>query len=443
MKGFLYGQSEYYLLNSSNKIKDYVAYAKENSFDFLTITDNNLYGSYKFYKECKKNNIKPIIGLEYSFIYGNTANNSKLIIYAKNNEGFKELSYIESMVRLENANKLDIIKKSNNLIYIFVFNDSFIEKLFKGDTKNIDNDLKIINDLDAYIGLSYSNDFNRYDLNLMVESYAKTNHIKTINIHQCLYLDKRDRVIYEALNKINEHEYDKVSDFSFKTNPDYDILIDKLIEEINIDFFDHKFSLPKFYNTKGVSSKEYLEALAHKGLEKRGLYFKDYIVRLEYELSIIDKMGFNDYLLIVWDYIRYSKTNNILVGPGRGSAAGSLVAYTLGITDIDPLKYGLLFERFLNPERVSMPDTDTDFPIDKRDLVSAKKSNDIAYPRQIAMYLCRTVGQMSFPRIGNDFGGRDHTTVMHAYKKIEKEVKENTNTKLIVESVKTIITNKK
>ena len=83
------------------------------------------------------------------------------------------------------------------------------------------------------------------------------------------------------------------------------------------------------------------------------------------------------------------------------------------------------------------------FKIDKRDLISAKKSNDIAYPRQIAMYLCRTVGQMSFPRIGNDFGGRDHTTVMHAYKKIEKEVKENTNTKLIVESVKTIITNKK
>ena len=369
MKGFLYGQSEYYLLNSANKIKDYVAMAKENSFDFLTITDNNLYGSYKFYKECKKNNIKPIIGLEYSFIYEIDNRYSKVIIYAKNNQGFKDLSYIESMVKINNINDLSILKKNDNLIYIFVFNDSFIERSFLANSPSIDNDLSIIKELNGFIGLSYTNDYNKYDINLNLESYCKTNHIKTINIHQCLYLEKKDRVIYETLNKINEHEYDKISDFSFLTNPEFDYSIDKLINEINVDIFDNKFNLPQFKNTKGVSSKEYLEALAHKGLEKRGLYFKEYISRLEYELSIIDKMGFNDYLLIVWDYIRYSKTNNILVGPGRGSAAGSLVAYSLGITDIDPLKFGLLFERFLNPERVSMPDIDTDFPTNKRDLV--------------------------------------------------------------------------
>lgn len=143
-----------------------------------------------------------------------------------------------------------------------------------------------------------------------------------------------------------------------------------LINFIDLDLSKRKIDLPNFKTNKDISSKEYLNNLSLKGLNKRLKDYTgdklDYYQRLDYELEVIDKMGFNDYFLIVWDFIRYAKTNGIMVGPGRGSAAGSLVAYSIGITNINPLKYDLLFERFLNPERVTMPDIDTDFSDERR-----------------------------------------------------------------------------
>ena len=204
MKGFFYGQSEYYFLNSSNKIEDYVKMAKKNSFDFLTITDNNLYGSYKFYKECIKNNIKPIIGLEFSFMYGLETNESKLLIYAKNNQGFNDLLKLDSKIKIDNKSTIDLIAKNDNLIYIFVFDDSFLERSFMNSYQSLDNDFELVKELNAYVGLSYTNNFNKYDININVEKYCRMNHIKFMNIHKCLYLNKEDRIIYETLNKINE-----------------------------------------------------------------------------------------------------------------------------------------------------------------------------------------------------------------------------------------------
>ena len=142
---------------------------------------------------------------------------------------------------------------------------------------------------------------------------------------------------------------------------------------VSSDIIKEEYPLPKYPNKFGVGSMEYLSSLCNKGLTKRisgtNKNYDEYKKRLEHELEIIKKMGYEDYFLIVWDFVKFAKKNDILVGVGRGSAPGSLVAYSLGITDLDPLEYNLLFERFLNPERVSMPDIDIDFPDDKRDFV--------------------------------------------------------------------------
>ncbi|MBO7698025.1 MAG: DNA polymerase III subunit alpha, partial [Erysipelotrichaceae bacterium] len=175
---------------------------------------------------------------------------------------------------------------------------------------------------------------------------------------------------------LNDNDVTSESGRYFLSNEEYDRFYEKE-DLINTEVFANalnveinlKTSLPVYVNKNGIPSKDYLVSLCKEGLRRRlkNKVTSDYVRRLDYELSVIIKMNFEDYFLIVYDFILYAKKNGIMVGPGRGSAAGSLVAYCLGITDIDPMRYGLIFERFLNPERISMPDIDTDFPDDKRD----------------------------------------------------------------------------
>ena len=363
MKGFIYGQTEYNLLSSAIRLTDYVKYAKDNSFDFLTLTDKSLYASYKFYNLCKKNNIKPIIGIEYEYKVDNFK--SKVLMYANNDNGYKNLMKISTIINTNPDIDYNELFKYSDISYIFVLDDSYLEALIKSnDYELLNNYLAKIKQMNAYIGISYTNKPYNYELNKKAEELANNFFIKCLPIHHALYLKSEDEIVYRALRKIDNDEanINPFDDYSFLINPTLDKRIDDFVKNINYELYNDKLDLPKFPNTKGVSSFEYLEALCYKGLSKRGINDKKYNNRLDYELSVINKMGYNDYFLIVWDYVRYAKTNNILVGPGRGSAAGSLVAYCLGITDIDPLKYDLLFERFLNPERVSMPDIDTDFP---------------------------------------------------------------------------------
>ncbi|MBR4496212.1 MAG: DNA polymerase III subunit alpha [Acholeplasmatales bacterium] len=345
MKGILYGKSEYSMLESAIKLSSYIKKAKDNNASFLALTDVNLSGAYKFYKACQKENIKPILGLEYSFI-DIDLEKSKVLLYALNNEGYNELIKISTKIKTLKINSFEELKEYKNLAYIFVFNDSFLERTIKKDIELFNEAIfkyKSLNN--SYIGISYTNRLDKIELNKLMEEKANELNINILPIHECLYLD------YE--------------DYSFNIIDDK--RIDSFVEKINLDLYHDKIALPKYPNTKGYDSKEYLQALCFKGLEKRKKNLSNYIERLEYELSVINKMGYDDYFLIVWDFIKYAKTHDILVGPGRGSAAGSLVAYTLGITDVDPLEFGLLFERFLNPERVSMPDIDTDFPDIKRE----------------------------------------------------------------------------
>lgn len=372
MKGFFYGQTEYNMFDNTNRIDSYVKFAKENSFDFLTITDSNLYGNYKFYNLCVKNHIKPIVGLEYSFITEDQ-NYSKVLLYAKNNNGYQKLLRISSEVKINSVDSLEyILNDCDDLILIFVFNDSFFERMFLSrEYSLLDEYIMLISSKkSAYFGVSFTNKIDKHDLNKSFQEYV-LNRIKCVPIHQCKYLNNNDSIIYEALTQIGGKnvKLSSFEDYSFDANPICDDTIDEIVNSISLNLFTEHIALPKYPKTKNVSSKEYLKALCYKGLEKRKKYNEQYIERLNYELSIINKMNYDDYFLIVWDFIKYAKQNDILVGPGRGSAAGSLVAYCLGITEVDPLKYDLLFERFLNPERISMPDIDTDFPDIDRDKV--------------------------------------------------------------------------
>jgi len=376
MKGFLYGQTEFNMLQNTIHLNDYINTAKQEGFTFLSITDYNLYGCYKFYQACLKNGIKPIIGMEFCYVDEDNED-SYMLAYALNNKGYKELLKLSTYLNTnEKTLGLDFLGdlNINNLAFITVYNKSIIERYFKARAfSEVDRVLTQLAKLpNYYLGYSFTNRLDMLDSNQKIKEYC-SDKIKTLPLHQCCYLTNKDSICYEALTAIGGKniELSDFDDYSFDLNPIITDELKEFINKINLNLFTDKLMLPKYPKTKGATSFEYLKALCYKGLEKRlnNKRSMTYLKRLDYELLVINKMGFNDYFLIVWDFILYAKKHDILVGPGRGSAAGSLVAYCLGITDIDPIKHGLLFERFLNPERITMPDIDTDFPDDKRDEV--------------------------------------------------------------------------
>lgn len=344
MKSLIKVTTEYSLLESMIKIDELMSFCKENNISACGICDNNLFGVIEFYEKCLKNNIKPLIGLEVK------VTNLKLYLYAKNYSGYQNLIKLNTIAQQREISLFDLDNFSDNLILIIPY--SSIE-LFK-EVKNI---FKTI-----YIG--YTNEIEYKNASLINDKVIFLRDIRSLNVEDAKYLN--------YLNMIKNNT--SISNFQFidyQTNAyntsDKDDTKD-FVDEINIEIHNDKNYIPK-YNC--VDSYSHLKNLTQKGLNKRlgGNITNEYQERLDYELSVIKKMGFVDYFLIVYDYVLYAKKNGILVGVGRGSAAGSLVSYTLGITDIDPIKYNLLFERFLNPERVTMPDIDIDFENNKRDLV--------------------------------------------------------------------------
>lgn len=346
----LYIKTDYSLLSSLIKIDELINYLKKYNINTCAIVDNNLFGTMEIINKFNKNNIKPIIGLELNY------QEKTILLYAKNEFGYKNLIKLETY-KNEKEITIDILKKySDNLLCIIFDIDLY-------------NEFSIIYN-DLYIGTNNKED--------ELEKRKITKNLVFIN--KTLYLEKylykylpyifmiRDsKTIDDGTNFIyqNNHllSYEEIENKVSKDTIDNTIKISNMC---NLEL-SYELYMPK-YNVE--NSKEFLISLANRGLRKRlGNAPSVYQKRLDYELSIIINMHFEDYFLVVYDYIKYAKKNGILVGPGRGSAAGSLVSYSLGITDIDPIKYGLLFERFLNPERISMPDIDTDFPDVDRDKV--------------------------------------------------------------------------
>ena len=341
-------KTSYSLLQSLNEIKKLVSYASSLGYQSLAITDsNNMFGVPEFYGECKKHNIKPIIGIEL------TIEAKKILLYAMNNQGYKNLIKLSTIVSERSLTKEDLIQYKEDVLLIIpyqyfdetiyqIYNNHYIGYSNKEQASKIKEDRVLINDV-SYL---YKEDYKYLD-------YA--------------YMIKELKVLgeYELNTQQGKHLLMKEELYSLTT--EQDINTAKQISDLcTVELSFTKGLLPIYDET--IDDYEYLKYLCNKGLKRR---LKDnipeiYLKRLEKELSIIKQMDFCNYFLIVWDYVKYAKLNNILVGPGRGSAAGSLVSYTLGIIDIDPIKYDLLFERFLNPERITMPDIDIDFDSEKR-----------------------------------------------------------------------------
>lgn len=407
MDGFLYVQSEYSFFNSMNKITEYVKKAKEYGYESINITDDSMHGAYKFYKECIKNEIKPIIGLKVH-LESKSRIETYILAYALNEKGYKNLLRISSRQAIKGIIDIDYLSNlSNDLFFVTPGIEGEVEKnvldgLISEARQVLVKYKEKLNNF--YVGISLNNNLSNSSIASTMYDLASNLDINCLPVNRSLYLNKEDKENYmyfraietSKIEKIegeyhlfNKEELDNLYYGFYELNENYN----KLIKKVNVKIERTKNTLPVFPNDKNVSSKVLLQELCVAGLRKRlnnNLPDK-YKERLLYELGVINKMGYEDYFLIVYDFIKYAKKNDILVGPGRGSAAGSLVSYCLGITNIDPLKFDLMFERFLNPERISMPDIDVDFPDNKRDQVIEYVKNKYG-----KMHVCHIVTFQKF-----------------------------------------------
>ena len=402
----LHVHTEYSLLDGSGKIGELMARAKELNMDSLAITDHGvMYGAIDFYKAAKEIGIKPIIGCEVYVAPGSRfdkeANAGEdryyhLVLLAENNKGYENLmkivskgfvdgfyyrprvdyevleEYHENVIALSACLAGEVQRYLNRGMYeegvkaaykyqkIFGEGNFFLELQDHGmpEQKNVNQQL-IRMSKETGISLVATNDVH----------YIRREDEEAHDILLCIQTGKRvadeNRMRYEGGQYYLKSEDEMAELFPYAREALENTA--RIAERCNVEFTFHETKLPKFDVPDGFTAWEYLNRLCMEGLKEKypgddGTLKK----QLDYELSIINQMGYVDYFLIVWDFIKFAKDNGISVGPGRGSAAGSLVSYCLEITTIDPVKYSLIFERFLNPERVSMPDIDVDFCFERR-----------------------------------------------------------------------------
>ncbi len=404
----LHTHTEYSLLDGEASIKKLVKCVKKSGMQSCAITDHGtMYGVVDFYRECRANEIKPIIGCEVYVapnsrldkVHGVDNKYSHLILLAENETGYKNLIYLVSMgciegyyykpridkallrehseglialsaciagevpTKLLNGDRDGAINAAKEHIEIFGRDNYFIEIQDHG----LPEQKRVLPELislarELGLGLVATNDIH----------YLTREDAFYQDVLMCIQMEKTvdddDRMRFDTKEFYIKSEEEMRELFAFV--PEAIENTEKIAKRCNVDFDFNTRHLPKFDVPDGKDAHEYLTELCNAGLYKLYDDVNDELrSRLDYELGVIKNMGFTDYFLIVSDFISYAKNNGVAVGPGRGSAAGSLVSYTLGITGIDPIKYSLIFERFLNPERVSMPDIDIDFAPEGRQKV--------------------------------------------------------------------------
>ena len=407
----LHLHSEYSLLDGACRISEIPRRVKECGHDAVAITDHGvMYGAVAFYNACRAEGVKPIIGCEvYVSPESRFSKNSSqlnranhLVLLCENAQGYQNLIYLVSKGFTEgfySKPRIDIEllrEHSSGLIALSGCVAGYIPRLLtKGDRTGADRVAKELSDIfgkdNFYIEIQNHGMPEEMQLLPELVSLSDRTGISLVATNDCHYLRRKDADIQATLlciqtNSVitdgrpigfeNDEYYYKSSDEMRMLFGKYPGAIEntvKIAERCQFEFDFNNIYLPKF-PCRGVSPAELLSQMAWTGLirrvEDKDIVYHDneeeYNDRMSYELSVIDSMGYSDYFLIVQDYVNYAKRNKIPVGPGRGSGAGSLVAYCLGITDIDPIRFGLLFEIFLNPERISMPDIDIDFCYNRR-----------------------------------------------------------------------------
>ena len=438
----LHVHSEFSLLDGANRIKDLPVRAKELGMDAIAITDHGvMFGVIDFYKACLANGVKPIIGCEV-YVAPRTRFDKEpnidnkynhLILLAKNNDGYKNLSKLVSLGFIDGYYYKPRIDKE----LLEKYHDGLIccsaclageisQAILKGDMQKAEESAMWFKNLfgeDYYLEVQANSLGEQLLVNQQLISMSKKLNIPLVATNDSHYLRKEDYYNHEVLLCVQTGKRMTDEDrMSFSTNDYYikspeemeeyfsnipEVLENtvKIADKCNVTFdFGHtilpNYDVPEEFETH----YDYLRKLSSDGMIQRygNDIPKEIRDREEYELSVIKKMGYVDYFLIVWDYINWAKSQGIPVGPGRGSGAGSIVAYSIGITDIDPIKYSLIFERFLNPERISMPDFDVDFCYERRqeviDYVSRKYGHDhvsqiITFGTMSARMVIRDVGR--------------------------------------------------
>ena len=397
----LHVHSEYSLLDGAARIRDLVAEAARFGMKSLALTDHGtMFGSVEFYKECKKQGIKPIIGCEVYVARGSIEVQEKspnhLILLVRNEEGYKNLIKLVSIANKEGfyyKPRIDenlMERYSKGLIALSACPAGRIpELILEGNYEEAKKTAIKYRDIygkgNFYLEIQNHGLEKEQIINRELTKMSKETGIKLVATNDSHYVKKEDAKMHDVLLciKTGARLSDEVrmkfpsDDFYLKSEDEMRMLFpgqgeaitntQEVAERCNFDFDFSSQHLPDFEVPEGESKEGYLRKLCCEGLEKRYKNVTNELrERLEFELDTIHNMGYDEYFLIVHDFIHYAKTRGIPVGPGRGSAAGSLVSYCLDITCVDPIKYNLLFERFLNPERVSMPDIDIDFCKDRR-----------------------------------------------------------------------------
>ena len=403
----LHLHTPYSLLDGFSKINEVIEKAKNLGMDSVAITDHGvMFGVVDFYKTAKKNGIKPIIGCEL-YTSARTHKDKEtvdkksghIILLAKSNEGYKNLIKLVSIGFVDGfyyKPRVDyglLEKYSEGIICLSACLAGDVQQqILAGNyekAKEIALRLEnIYGKGNFYLEMQDHNIAEQKRVNIYLRKLSMDTKIPLVVTNDVHYVDKKDYKSHEILLCIqtgktlaDEQKMEfQTNEFYFKSQEEmYDIFsgdeealanTQKIADMCNVEFDFNSYHLPKYSVPSNYTAFEYLKKLCDEGIKQRYEIVSDDIKnRLDFELNVINQMGYVEYFLIVWDFINYAKINNIMVGPGRGSAAGSIVSYALKITDIDPIKFGLLFERFLNPERVSMPDIDIDFCYEKRDKV--------------------------------------------------------------------------
>ncbi len=410
----LHVHTEYSLLDGAIRIDELISQAKAYGMSAVAITDHgNLFGAVEFFKKATKAGIRPIIGCEVYIApksrFDKTKINTEpgmpeeasfhLTLLAENENGYKNLtrlitlSYTEGFYYKPRIDMELLSQHSKGLIALSgCLKGEIPYSIIHEKTERAYNTAKLLKDIfgdNFYLEIQPNSIPEQAIANKGLIEISKKFDIPIVATNDCHYLHRADAKAHEILLCIQTGKTIKdekrlkfqVDEFYFKSPKEMYSAFSEIpealkntlfiAEKCNFTFNLNGYKMPIYKVPEGYREEQYLKELAIKGLNDRfkGNPPDEYLKRLEMELDVITKMGFSSYFLIVWDFINYARSRNIPVGPGRGSAAGSLVAYALRITDIDPIKYGLLFERFLNPERISLPDIDVDFCKDRREEV--------------------------------------------------------------------------
>lgn len=379
--------TSYSLLSSSLMVDDLVQHAVQRGYTSLAITDSDgLYGAKAFQKACQKYNIQPIYGITIQAKVDAVLDT--FIVLAKSVVGYQELIEITSRVNQDEVLDLEQLSKLTHECIVIMLTEKGLAEVdllndnYHGIIARIQRYQTYFREMYASISMMGSPLF--YEKNMRFLEVAQSQGVPILALPKVNYLNKGDQDMIHVLQAIAKNT--TIQDTTLVFQPYRDLidletferlypqscvaLTDRIASQCQVNLDKLQAHFPSFYKLNGIDASTYLNKLCQLGLAKRFNHQtipKVYEQRLNHELKIIKDLNFENYFLVVYDFILYAHRQNIIVGPGRGSAAASLVAYCLGITQIDPIEYDLIFERFLNPQRVSMPDIDSDFPDNRRD----------------------------------------------------------------------------